>query len=147
MGNADSVAMKLDCKDNPFNGASCIRAEYKSTSAWGGVLWQSPAEDWDGKLPGGANLSGATALEFRVRGAKGGEKVNFVFGVLDGAQPFRDTAKGELNDVILTKEWKKLTMPLRGLDLRRIKTGFGWSLAGQAAPVTFYLDDIRYIKE
>ena len=139
--------MELDCTENPHAGKTCLKAEYKSRGAWGGVLWQSPAEDWDGKKPGGANLTGATQLEFWVRGSEGGETVNFVFGALDGNQPFRDTAKGELKEVKLTKEWNKLTIPLRGLDLRQIKTGFGWSLAGQGKPVKFYIDDIRYVKE
>ena len=145
MGNAASITMKADSNDKPHSGKTCIKAEYKSGASWGGVLWQSPAEDWDGTKPGGANLTGATQLEFWVRGANGGETVNFVFGVLDGNQPYRDTAKGELKDVKLTKEWNKMTIPLRGLDLRQIKTGFGWSLAGQGKPVTFYLDDIRYV--
>jgi hypothetical protein len=33
---------------------------------------------------------------------------------------------------------------LEGKDLTRIKTGFVWTLAGQGAPVVFYLDDIRF---
>lgn len=147
MGNAGSIEMQLDCQVEPQNGKTCIRASYKSGSAWGGVLWQSPAGDWDGKLPGGANLAEATHLEFYARGEQGGETVNFVFGVLDGNQPYRDTAKGELSDVKLSRDWKKYRMPLAGLDLRQIKTGFGWSLAGQGQPVTFYLDDIRYVKD
>lgn len=147
MGNTAAVSMELDCKENPRSGSTCLKAEYKSGASWGGVLWQSPPEDWEGLKPGGANLTGATQLEFWARGAEGGEKVSFVFGVLDGNQPYRDTAKGELKDVVLTKEWNKMTIPLRGLDLRQIKTGFGWSLAGQSKPVTFYLDDIRYTRE
>jgi hypothetical protein len=147
MGNTAAVSMQLDCKENPRSGSTCLKAEYKSGASWGGVLWQSPAEDWEGLKPGGANLTGATQLEFWVRGAEGGEKVSFLFGVLDGNQPYRDTAKGELKDVILTKEWNKMIIPLRGLDLRQIKTGFGWSLAGQRKPVTFFLDDIRYTRE
>ena len=147
MGNAVDIAMDEKCKDDPFKGATCIKAQYKSSSAWGGVLWQSPAEDWDGTKPGGANLTGATHLEFYVRGSEGGEVVNFVFGVLDGNQPYRDTAKGELKDIKLTKEWTKMSFPLEGLDLRQIKTGFGWSLAGQEKPVTFYLDEIRFVKK
>ena len=31
-----------------------------------------------------------------------------------------------------------------GKDLKQIKTGFCWVVAGQGAPVTFYLDDIQY---
>lgn len=145
MGNANAVRMTLDSTEDPHEGTTCLKAEYRSSDSWGGTLWQSPANDWDGRLPGGANLTGATQLEFWVRGANGGEKVNFVFGILDGNQPYNDTAQGELKDVVLTKEWKKMTIPLRGRDLSRIKTGFGWSLVGQGQPVTFYLDDIKYI--
>lgn len=147
MGNADAISMQLDCADTPHSGKTCLKAEYKNNAAWGGVLWQSPALDWDGKQPGGANLSGATHLEFWARGDVGGELVNFVFGVLDGKQPFRDTAKGELKDVELTSKWKRYRIPLTELDLRQIKTGFGWSLAGQGKPLAFYLDDIRYVRE
>ncbi len=146
MGNAAAISMQPDYSTNPKRGDRCLRVEYKSGDAWGGVLWQSPAEDWDGLKPGGANLTGATELEFWARGEAGGEKVNFVFGVLDGNQPYRDTARGELTNVVLTKDWNRYSIPLRGLDLRQIKTGFGWSLAGQGKPVIFFLDDIRYIK-
>lgn len=147
MGNVDAVKQMLDSTDEPHSGKTCLKAEYRSGSDWGGVLWQSPAEDWDGKFPGGANLTGATQLEFWARGEEGGETVNFVFGVLDGDQPYGDSAKGELKDVKLSTEWNRFVIPLRGSDLRQIKTGFGWSLAGQGKPVTFYLDDIRYVKE
>ena len=146
MGNTAAVSMQLDCTENPHSGPTCLKAQYNSSADWGGVLWQSPAEDWEGKQPGGANLTGATQLEFWARGAEGGETVNFVFGVLNGRQPFCDTASGELKDVKLSKEWTRLTFPLDDFDLRQIKTGFGWSLAGQGRPVTFYVDDIRYIE-
>ncbi len=147
MGNAEAITMDLNCSEDPYSGKTCLKASYKAGASWGGVLWQSPAEDWDGKLPGGANLMGATHLEFWARGDVGGETVNFVFGVLDGNQPYRDTAKGEMKDVVLTEKWKLYRLPLESLDLRQIKTGFGWSLAGQGKPVTFYLDNIRYVTD
>ena len=73
--------------------------------------------------------------------------VNFVFGVLDGSQPYRDTAKGEMKNVRLDADWTSYSFPLKNLDLRQIKTGFGWSLAGQGKPVTFYLDNIRFVRK
>lgn len=146
MGNVPAVKMQMDCPENPHAGKTCLRASYEAGSDWGGVLWQSPRDDWDGTKPGGANLTGATALEFWARGKNGGEVVNFVLGVLDGDQPYADTAKGELPDVRLSKQWKKYSIPLTGKDLSRIKTGFGWSLAGQGTPVTFYVDEIVYVK-
>lgn len=147
MGNAAAISMDPNCAEDPKTGATCLKAGYASSASWGGVLWQSPAGDWDGERPGGANLTGATSLEFWARGEAGGEEVNFVFGVLDGNQAYKDTAKGELKGVKLTSEWNRYTIPLKGLDLRQIKTGFGWSAAGQGKPIVFYLDDIRYIAE
>ncbi len=122
-----------------------MKAEYQAVTDWGGVVWQSPANDWEGKSPGGLDLTGATHLEFWARGADGGETVDFFFGVLAGNQPYRDSAKGELRKVQLTRPWQKLRMAIDGRDLSRIKTGFGWSLAAPGKPVTFYLDDIRYV--
>ena len=145
MGNTAAIKMTLDCTDQPHSGSTCLRVDYQAADQWGGVLWQSPPNDWEGTKPGGLNLTGATELEFWARGAAGGEIVDFVLGVLDGKQPYRDSAKGELKGVRLTTQWQKLRIPLDGRDLSRIKTGFGWSLAGQGQPVTFYLDDIRYV--
>ncbi len=147
MGNAKDVVMDLGSQDNPHEGKTCLKIQYKNTQAWGGVLWQSPADDWDGKLPGGLNFDGAVKLEFWVRGSVGGEKVNFVMGGVGGAEAYRDTAKAELPDVILTDKWQKLEIPLEGKNLSRIKTPFGWSLAGQPKPVTFYVDEIRFVAQ
>jgi hypothetical protein len=68
-----------------------------------------------------------------------------MLGTLDGNQKYRDSAKGELKSVRLTTDWQKFRIPLGGRDLSRIKTGFGWSLAGQGQPVIFYIDDVRYV--
>ena len=147
MGNTNAIVMKLDSEEMPHSGKTCLKIEYNASDKWGGVLWQSPEKDWEGSRPGGLNLTGAAALEFWARGAEGGETINFLFGVLDGKQLYRDTAKGELKDIHLTTQWVKHRISLRGLDLSRIKTGFGWSLAGQGKPVTIYLDDVRYVAE
>ncbi|MCA9174946.1 MAG: hypothetical protein KDB14_10740 [Planctomycetales bacterium] len=147
MGNTQAIAMTLDSTERPRAGKTCLKVEYQAADNWGGVLWQSPAQDWDGSQPGGLNLTGAAAVEFYVRGASGNENVSFMLGVIEGDKLYRDTAKAELKDVRLTTEWQKMRIPLNGRDLSRIKTGFGWSLAGQGKPVTFYLDDIRYVAE
>lgn len=147
MGNTAAIKMQEDCQDNPHSGKTCLQVDYSAGNDWGGVLWQSPPNDWTGDKPGGLNLTGAVALEFWARGAKGGEAVDFVLGVIEGDRPYRDSSKSELKGVRLTNKWQKLRIPLKGRDLSRIKTGFGWSLAGQGKPVRFYLDDIRYVDE
>ncbi|MCA9249179.1 MAG: hypothetical protein KDA42_18785 [Planctomycetales bacterium] len=145
MGNTEAIKMSLDYSDEPHDGAACLRIDYNAADAWGGVLWQSPPHDWEGKQPGGLNLTGATELEFWARGAAGGEEVSFLVGAIEGDALYRDTAKVELKNVRLTTQWQKFRIPLDGRDVSRIKTGFGWSLAGQGHPVTFYLDDVRFV--
>jgi len=144
MGNNGSIAMNADCPDQPHAGRTCLKAEYKAGDQWAGVVWQSPANDWEGKEPGGWDLTGAQALTFWARGAKGGEVVSFSFGLTGKASRYFDTAKGELKEVRLGTEWRQYRLALTDKDLSRIKTGFCWVVAGQGAPLTFYLDDVRY---
>ena len=143
MGNTGAIHMDPASTDNPRGGKTCLKAEYAAKDNWGGVVWQSPANDW-GTQPGGWNLTGATKLTFWARGAKGGEKVSFQFGILDRDKQFYDTATGKLDSVSLTPTWTQYTIPLARKDLSRIKTGFVWTAAATGEPVTFYLDSIRY---
>lgn len=144
MGNAQAITMEQDCAQSPHTGSGCIRVSYQSPDAWGGVLWQSPANDWKGDSPGGLNFTGAKVLEFWARGEQGGEVVNFLFGAIEGSGLYRDSARGDLKEVRLSDQWQKYQIPLEGRDLSRIKTAFGWSVAGSGKPITFYLDEISY---
>jgi hypothetical protein len=142
MGSTSAITMDVNSADNPHSGQTCLKATYGNTDGWGGVVWQSPANDW-GTLPGGCNLTGAKNLTFWARGAQGGEVVSFQYGLIGPDKAFPDTGSGKLQ-VTLTPQWKQYTMSLAGQDLSRIKTGFCWVVAGQGHPVTFYLDDIQY---
>ena len=143
MGNAQAIAMEPLCADDPHSGKTCLRVDYSAKTDWGGVVWQSPADDW-GDKPGGLDLSGATSLSFWARGAKGGEVVTFEFGILGKDKPFPDSGGGKLDKVALTAEWTRYAIDVKGQDLSRIKTGFAWVLAADGKPVTFYLDDVRF---
>ncbi|MCA8987574.1 MAG: hypothetical protein KDA78_08035 [Planctomycetaceae bacterium] len=147
MGNTQAIVQDLKCREQPHSGETCLQVDYKTADNWGGVLWQSPPNDWEGKFPGGFDLTGATRLEFWARGDQGGEVVSFVLGVIEGNSLYRDSSKSELSQVPLKTEWQRYEISLTGKDLQRIKTGFGWSIAGQGKPVRFYLDDIRYVSE
>lgn len=143
MGNAKATKMDDGCTVNPHGGKTCLKVEYGATDNWAGIVWQDPINDW-GDLAGGSNITGAKKLKFWARGEKGEEVVSFKFGILGSDKKFSDSANGEMTDVKLTKEWTEYSFDLAGKDLTRIKTGFCWSLAGQASPVVFYLDDIRF---
>ena len=141
MGNAAAIAME-NSTDDPHSGKSCLKVQYKAADNWGGVVWQSPADDW-GDKPGGFDLDGAKKLTFWARGAQGGEKVEFGFGLIGREKKYYDTTKGKTTET-LTTDWKQYTIPIGDVDLSRIKTGFYWTAAATGAPITFYLDDIKY---
>jgi hypothetical protein len=143
MGNTRALKLDDSCTTRPHGGKTCIRLDYQANEGWDGIVWQSPAGDW-GDRPGGWDLSGAKWLTFWVRGAKGGETVTFEFGILGRDKKFPDSARGKLEKVKLTTEWRQLSFDLAGKDLQRIKTGFVLVVAATGQPLTFYLDDIRY---
>jgi hypothetical protein len=143
MGNTKGLKLEAAWKEKPHAGKTCIRVEYEPKDGWAGVVWQSPANDWGAKA-GGWDVSGAKQLRFWARGENGGEVVTFFFGIIGRDKRYFDTASGKIEKAALTKEWKEYTVDLRDKDLTRIKSGFGFSLAGQGGPVTFYLDDIRF---
>ena len=142
MGDFGSLTMDAASREQPRSGATCMRFTYDRLEGWAGVVWQDPPNDW-GDRAGGFELSGATRLSFWVRGAVGGERVKFGFGIIPEDKVHYDTAKAE-RMVTLTPEWQRVEIGLKGKSLRRIKSGFWWTLGGQGAPVTFYLDDVRY---
>jgi len=139
MGSTTALHLNDACKIKPHSGATCLQVSFTAND-WGGVVWQSPANDW-GDKPGGLNLSGAHTLSFWARGAKGGEKVDFKFGLLGANKKFHDSSSGEAKTT-LTPAWKQYTISLAGKNLSDIKTGFVFVVAG--APTTFFLDDVKY---
>ena len=142
MGEATAISMNDASRNDPHSGDTCLRVMYDKPDAWGGVVWQSPANDW-GAANGGLDLNEATKLTFWARGGKGGERVNFGLGGIGRDQPFFDTAD-LMTEVTLTAEWKQYEIDLTSSDLSRIKSGFKWSAAGQGEALLFYLDDVRY---
>lgn len=143
MGDTKQIALAEDCTLEPHQGKTCLRAEFKGQNGWGGVVWQHPGNNW-GDGPGGWNVAGAKRLTFWTRGERGDEVVGFQFGLLGADKRFHDTAKGKIDDVRLTKDWKQYSIDLAGADLSRIITGFAWVVAGQGKGVVFYIDDVRF---
>ena len=143
MGAYSALSMDPGCTDQPYSGDTCLKFVYDEPGGWVGVAWQHPANDW-GDKPGGFDMTGATKLTFRARGAEGGEKIDFGLGLLGTDKEYHDSAKVEKKGVKLKKEWQQVTIDLKGQDLTRVKTPFVWTMGGRGRPVTFYLDDIRF---
>ncbi len=142
MGSAEAIMMDEHCEERPKVGSKCLRVEYRKGTDWGGAVWQHPPNDW-GDLAGGFDLTGAKKLKFWARGAQGGEKVKFGFGIIGSDKPYPDSSRDE-QEFTLTEKWQALEFDLSNKDLSRLKSGFMWAVSGQGTPVTFYLDEIRY---
>lgn len=145
-----------DCKTPRSTGAQgdCYSVTWTATvaagaSAWAGVYWQSPANNWGAK-PGKVIAAGATKVSFYAAGAAGGEKIQFCAGGINtkGTDPtltHRDTFSANLPAVTLTKDWAQYTIPLTGATYGEVLGGFCWVDAATASGTsTFYIDDVRW---
>ncbi|MDP3786454.1 MAG: hypothetical protein Q8R05_02765 [Candidatus Omnitrophota bacterium] len=148
MGDYGDLKLDLSCKDAPHSGATCIKVTYsgeqKQGAGWTGIYWQNPANNWGTKL-GGYDLSGASKLVFRVKGAKGGEILSEVkIGGITGE--YSDSDSASIGPITLTKEWKEYKIDLKGKDLSYVSGGFCFSASAADNPegFTIYFDDIYY---
>lgn len=140
MGGTDVMKMDTASTDNPKSGKNCIECSYQTGNGWGGVVWQNPPGDW-GELAGGRNFTGARKLTFWARGAEGGEKVKFGFGLLGREKAFWDTTKKE-KEFVLKNQWEPYSIDLENSNLSRIKSPFLWVVSAEGKPVKFYIDNI-----
>jgi len=145
MGGVDRLTVDGDWKGETFEGDSAIRLRYEGPFGWAAVAWQDPPNNW-GDQDGGFDLRGAAALELYARGKYGGEKVSFGVGLLEKDRAHPDSAIAKVEGIVLTREWRLYRVPLDGLDLSSIKTGFVVAVTGRSTPVTIYLDSIRYVR-
>lgn len=143
MGNHESLEYDDCWQEKPHAGTSCIRCVFSKPGSWGGIAWQNPDNNW-GNDPGGVDLTGASKLVFWAKGDQGGETVEFKMGIIPKNKPYWDSSGTGLGRVKLSSDWKKYEILLQGKDLRRIITGFVFSVKSDSDPVTFYLDDIVY---
>ncbi len=151
-----------------FRGATCIENRfYANGNNWGGFYWQNgvlegeetqPKLNWGTYPNAGLNLSGATRITFRARGAAGGEIVEFfAFGVGRNEQTgapiesFPDSSpKVSMGNVTLSADWEEYSIYIDGVDLTYVLGGFGWVIDpadNNGQDVVFYLDDIRYERD
>jgi hypothetical protein len=150
-GDYGAIGLQEDWRDNPRRGSTCIRVVYDGTSPQGkryaGVFWQDPPHNF-GSTPGGYDLSHYRHLSFWVRGARGGEQIEFSMGGL-GDGPYRDslTTRVTTGVITLTAAWQRITIDLTGRDLTHVIGGFAWvtnDTTESPNGATFFLDDIVY---
>jgi len=159
----DEISVNAQCL-----GITCLTATFNpSQTVWGGWYFMNgilgptdrePTPNWGTVSGAGYNAAGATELRFMARGANGGEKVLFFccgvgFDPNTGLQlvPYPDSSPRVATSLItLTTTWTQYSIPLSGDGLQYVLGGFGWvAVAGDQPgqePITFYLDNIQYVK-
>lgn len=146
MGNTRSLNIDGQWKESVHEGVHAIRVHYTGRRGWAGVAWQDPPNNW-GDLDGGHDVSGASALEFWVRGESGGEKASFGVGLLDKKTDYPDSVIVKTPTIELQQEWKRYRIDFQdGDDLSSVKVPFVVTLEGGRKPVTIYLDSIRFVR-
>lgn len=145
MGDVERLSLDGEQAEVLHEGTAAIRIRLEGGSAWAGIAWQDPPNNW-GEREGGHDLRGATALELWARGEYGGERVGFGVGLLGTDRAYPDSGIARVDGIELSREWRRYRVPLKGRDLSRIRTGFVVTLSGRATPVTVYLDSIRFVR-
>lgn len=149
MGDTNDIEYAANSADSAHSGPDAIKIHYSaektSGMGWAGIYWLYPDNNW-GTFDDGRDLSEYTHLTFWVKGAVGGEKVEFKVGGVDGT--YRDSLFPFLTTGVLTlsTEWEEHSIALTGADLSRVMGGFCWVSAAAQNPsgCTIYLDDIYY---
>lgn len=150
MADEMTICLIGNWKKDPYVGYSCIKVVYDVSKPkfnerhWAGLFWLFPANNW-GIVPNqGYDLRGAVKLVFHAKGDKGGEKISFTMGGVQGE--FGDSGEAKEITVILTRKWKQYEIPLEKVDLKYIIGGFCWTANQINNPdgAVFYLDKIYY---
>jgi hypothetical protein len=149
MPDGECLDFKDTWKEKCYSGSTCMKIAYdvkrsQEGQKWAGIYWLNPPNNW-GSRKGGFNLAGAQSLTFWAKGEVGGEQIEeFKVGGVEGNYP--DTDVVVIGPVILSSEWKKYVVDLRGKDLSYISGGFAWSANADmnADTCTFYIDEIRF---
>jgi hypothetical protein len=116
-------------------------------SAWVGVYWQYPSDNWGAKV-GRPIAAGATKVTFVAAGAAGGEQVNFIVGGVntsgDAGLPNSDSFMSN-TEATLTTSWAPYEVSLVGDTYSSVIGGFAWSVTTTSTtPVAFYIDNIEW---
>ncbi|MBD3342747.1 MAG: hypothetical protein GF353_26860 [Candidatus Lokiarchaeota archaeon] len=149
MGDIGDIILNDNFTNTVHTGRSCIQIQYSAkmshNKGWSGIYWQYPDKNW-GDSPDARDLTGATRITFWARGQKGGERVEFKTGGINGK--YKDSMGGPYSTGVLNLStgWEQFTINLKGKDLSHVIGGFCWVASSALNPkgCIIYIDDIIF---
>ena len=150
MGDGESGLIdSSECSERAPNALGrCHRFSWtRGEKGWAGVFWQYPDGNW-GSVGGLEIPAGATGVAFDAWGETGTEVISFGAGMGDV-----DGFAVELPPTPLTTTPTAYLLDLTAVDYGQVVGGFVWTSAsagagaGEGAETTFYIDNIRWVKE
>ena len=131
MGDTENIKLddKFQLPDSTLSGnESVIQIKYIPTSAdkelWAGIYWLLPECNWGNET--GIDMKQYSKVSFIAKGDKGGEKMEFKVGGVEGKY-FDSISPAQTTDLIsLTSDWKQYSIDLKRNDLSNVLGGFCW---------------------
>jgi len=151
MGDVKTIEMFSAHRETPHSPPLCFMIRYlPSDSGWGGIYWQNFPDNWGNSKGTDFSDKQFNKIIFWAKGETGTEIIEFKAGDIK-EKKYQDSfsARTSPRRTALTKNWVKYEIDLSGLDLSSVIGGFAWVASEKDNPngVTFYLDDIRFVKE
>ena len=143
MGDGESGLISSAECNNPSTllGGRCHTFTWvPGDKGWAGVFWQYPDGNW-GTADGLPIPSGATAVVFTAWGERGDEIVTFGAGMGD-----IDGFSKELSNIALSSTPQEYVIDLTDISYELVVGGFVWTAAQSDGPMTFHLENIRWIE-
>ncbi len=147
------VGLKEQWEENPHSGPTCTKITCQAGDQYCGITWAYPPNNIRGQEMG-LDLSWAEEVKFWARGHRGGEKIRISVGA-EPVNPHPSTLPitlarnpGSGSDLLeLGIDWRQFTIHLTG-DRSNVPVLFEVLVpAPGGRPLTFYLDDILYVKQ
>jgi hypothetical protein len=142
MGDYENMSVDLSNTEEVYSGDMALKISYTKRSGWYGFGFVDPANDW-GDILGGYDLSGAETFSFWAKANITNVKINVGFGLIEGDKPYPDSAI-KMQEIVLTKTWKKYSIKTKKLDLSCIRSGFVLFSSADGFDHEVYIDDIVF---
>ena len=128
--------LNLAYPEQPKFGMHCIRWAPNNSAS-------NPTTVALNCMGGFADLTGAKRLTFWAKGTTGKERLVVGIGAPAGGHE-NDVTFAKSKTVSLTKHWKKFQIDFANADLRKIRSGFLWSVEPTGEATEIFIDKIEF---